>query len=244
VSHVLAAVLATGVAAWVVLVMPWRGNARYARFVGDLATGVTDRERFYLRSIITKWGITAVLAVSLMLSGWAGESVGLRAVDSWEPLLWLIGIILVGGALVGWRLRTDRRRARLRRAARTFLHLIPGRGEKGIFIAFALTAGITEELLFRSFGFAYVLWMAPHWSLDRVAIVTSIAFGLVHRYQGIKGIAATALVGWVLAQLYIETGSILAPVVVHSVLDLRLLQLSRLQDEPVLADRLAWATEG
>jgi hypothetical protein len=192
--------------------------------------------------VITKWGITAVLAVALVLSGWPGERVGLRwpaaRSGAWMPLVWLLGVVTLGGVLVWWRLRSDRRRARLRRSTRAFLHLIPGRGEKRMFTAFAVTAGITEELLFRSFGFAYVLWLAPSWSRSTAALVTAVVFGLVHRYQGIKGILATALVGWILAELYIETGSIVAPIVVHSVMDLRLLLLSRLQDEPVFAERL------
>ena len=48
-------------------------------------------------------------------------------------------------------------------------------------------------------------------------------FGLAHWYQGRLGVLATGAVGAVLTQLYLTTGSLLLPMVLHVLIDLRLL---------------------
>ena len=48
-------------------------------------------------------------------------------------------------------------------------------------------------------------------------------FGLAHWYQGRLGMLATGVLGAVLTQLYLTTGSLLLPMVLHVLIDLRLL---------------------
>jgi membrane protease YdiL (CAAX protease family) len=60
----------------------------------------------------------------------------------------------------------------------------------------------------------------PEWVLVAVA---AVAFGLAHAYQGVGGIVLTGVLGGVLAALYLSTGSLLLPVLLHAVIDLRFL---------------------
>ena len=48
-------------------------------------------------------------------------------------------------------------------------------------------------------------------------------FGFAHLYQGWRGTMLTAVLGSAFGMLYTLTGNLLAPVVVHAAVDLRLL---------------------
>ena len=54
-------------------------------------------------------------------------------------------------------------------------------------------------------------------------MVGAVAFGLAHAYQGPVGILTTGLLGGVMAALYLQTGSLLLPVLLHAAIDLRFL---------------------
>lgn len=77
---------------------------------------------------------------------------------------------------------------------------------------------VFEELLFRaaligaiSVGFGIDPWI--------LAVVSSIAFAVGHGMQGSVGIVVTGLLGFVLAAIFIVTGSFLAVVVAHYVVN-------------------------
>jgi membrane protease YdiL (CAAX protease family) len=52
-------------------------------------------------------------------------------------------------------------------------------------------------------------------------LIAAAIFGLAHAYQGITGVILAALAGALFCALYIATGSLLVPMVLHVVVDLR-----------------------
>ncbi|MDQ2049880.1 CPBP family glutamic-type intramembrane protease [Natronolimnohabitans sp. A-GB9] len=88
---------------------------------------------------------------------------------------------------------------------------------QGWLVLFAVVLPIIavfEELLFRaamigvvSAGFGIDPWL--------LAVVSSVAFALGHGMQGSVGIVVTGVLGFVLAAIYIVTGSLLVVVVAH-----------------------------
>ena len=56
----------------------------------------------------------------------------------------------------------------------------------------------------------------PMWA---VVVVSSVAFGLGHSYQGAGGMVRVTLIGLVFGALYVFTGSIWIPIVAHVILD-------------------------
>ena len=89
--------------------------------------------------------------------------------------------------------------------------------EARVFIGVSLTAGICEEVLYRG----YLLWYLQSLGLGRGAVVVAIvAFGLAHAFQGIRGIVLTGVMGAVFMGLYLLTGSLVAPIVLHATVDL------------------------
>ena len=90
------------------------------------------------------------------------------------------------------------------------------------------------------------LEMATHWMqlteallmpLWAAVIVSSLAFGLAHSYQGVQGMMKTGFAGVVLALLYVGSGSIWLPILAHMLLDLlQGLAIRELYREPPSGD--------
>lgn len=87
----------------------------------------------------------------------------------------------------------------------------------------SINAGIVEELLFR-LALPAALFAVTGNALVAV-VVSLIVFGAMHAYQGIGGVLGTLVFGAVLMALFLATGSILWPIVVHVLFDLRSLVL-------------------
>ena len=84
------------------------------------------------------------------------------------------------------------------------------------FYGMSATAGIVEETLWRGYLFWYLGHAMPLWA---AAIVSSIIFGLGHAYQGMASMPKITLVGGVFAALYLLTGSVWLPMLLHAVFD-------------------------
>ena len=90
--------------------------------------------------------------------------------------------------------------------------------------ALAITAGICEEIAYRGF----ILWYLTNWMHVSLAIVImAVAFGASHLYQGVKGAAQVAVIGAVAALLYLLSGSLWIPMVLHAVVDIIQLGMAR-----------------
>ncbi len=89
--------------------------------------------------------------------------------------------------------------------------------EMRVFAGVSVTAGICEELLYRGFILWYLGALLPRgW-----AIVAAVAiFGIGHAYQGVRGVLMTAMVGGIAMAVYLWTGSLIAPIVMHATVDL------------------------
>jgi membrane protease YdiL (CAAX protease family) len=70
-------------------------------------------------------------------------------------------------------------------------------------------------------------------------LVSSVAFGLAHSYQGLGGIMRTGLVGLAFGALFVFSGSIWLPIVGHILVDVlqgrQLREIYRDVNEPAAA---------
>jgi membrane protease YdiL (CAAX protease family) len=225
---IVAAALATALAAVLVLVVPWAGRVRYRRLLEAVARDPDARQRYYQRGITREWLALAVVGLIGLLAGRGPSSIGLTAGPRPRAALEVVvevGILLAISATV-FRYGGDRVREALRRQARGFVALLPrGRRERLWFAGVAVTAGICEEVLLRGFGTAYLRWLWPSVPDWAVVAVTAAVFGLDHLYQGTRGVVLTTLVGAVLGSIVINTGSLFPAIVIHALLDLRVLAL-------------------
>ena len=62
-------------------------------------------------------------------------------------------------------------------------------------------------------------------------LAAAVMFGLAHAYQGITGMVATGLAGAVFCVLYVRTGSLTAPILLHMLVDVRFAFLPRKREQ-------------
>ena len=104
--------------------------------------------------------------------------------------------------------------------------------ERRWWLLLALNAGVSEELYDR---LLLPLLVFPLWSnVVATFLVTSLIFGLGHLYQGWRGVASTALIAVILSFMYLLTTSLLLVMVLHVVIDARMIFLGA--RSPVRAD--------
>jgi membrane protease YdiL (CAAX protease family) len=89
--------------------------------------------------------------------------------------------------------------------------------------ALSINAGISEELMFR-LALPTVVYGASGSAIAAV-VVSVLVFGALHAYQGVTGVVGTTLIGAFLFFTLLATGSILAPILLHILFDLRSLVL-------------------
>ena len=103
-----------------------------------------------------------------------------------------------------------------------FSALVPvTNSERLKWILVAISAGICEEIVFRGW-----LLTTLHGQIGltgkSLLLAGAMIFGLAHAYQKVSGVIITALAGAFFCMIYVKTGSLLIPILLHSLVDLRL----------------------
>lgn len=113
--------------------------------------------------------------------------------------------------------------------------LLPvSKAERRWWLLLSVSAGVCEELLYRGFLFEFLrgrLDGGPQLGLTAAWLLSSIAFGTAHLYQGVAGIIKTTVVGLLLGMLAILSGSLLLPILCHVLFDAQILWMYRPADD-------------
>jgi membrane protease YdiL (CAAX protease family) len=208
--------------AYLALVTPFRGRRRYRRLRAEIDVEPRARTRWYRRSIVGKWIHVVAIGVIIAISPRAGlRDIGVVWPHSRSGVPWIVSIELIVAIVVSTVLyRITGRRGRRIPGQDSFRALLPRTGsERRWAYGVAFTAGVTEELIFRGLILNAAIWAGM--PIVVALTISSLLFGVVHLYQGRWGVIATALVGSLLGWLYLATLSIVLPVVLHVLLDLR-----------------------
>ena len=210
--------------AYLVLVIPIRGQRRYERFRQEVASDPSARLRFYRSSLLLKYVLSLVVVALFFANG--RDASGIRFATSAEATAFLVPIfigVFLGAVIVKWRLRRPASRAKLARSLRSIADLLPRTvGERRTWVLLSITAGVTEELIYRGFVLCVLDHLLPSADTFTLLVVGGLIFGLAHLYQGIKGVVLTGILGVVLGSVMIGAG-LFAAMVVHTLIDLRLL---------------------
>lgn len=187
-----------------------------------------------VRLWLYRQGITlqcVLTAIALVL--WAWQRRPWAALGVVPRLTWgLLGVALGFTVIVVYvlthrrkTLEDDEAMARLRRQMSKIQRMLPSSDEEvRWFNRLALTAGFCEELLYRG----YLIWYLSTWmAVLPAALLASVVFGFGHAYQGPRGIALTTAVGLFMCVIYLLTGSLLACMVIHALMDLHAGHMSR-----------------
>lgn len=114
-------------------------------------------------------------------------------------------------------------------AESTGLYFLPEtRTEYRTFSFLGVTAGITEEIIFRGFLIWALATFMPLWV---AAAASLLVFTFMHRYQGLKGMMQVLAVGTLITVLYVISGSLYPLIILHIAVD-------------VLNNMLLWKARG
>lgn len=205
------------------IVQPIHGWLNYQRFIKRVNEGeAAHRRKLYVATIIGEW-----TALTVLLVAW------------WQldrPLAWLgmnatLGngfwaCLVLGGGVLAYLARAGRgiagmsqeERLSLRASLGDLRHFLPqSDAELKVFTGLSITAGIVEEIIFRGFALWYLASFMP---ITAAIILSSIAFGFGHSYQGANGILKTGIIGVVFGIIFVVSGSIWLPIILHMGLDL------------------------
>jgi membrane protease YdiL (CAAX protease family) len=238
----LATTAIAALALYLLVAEPLLGRHAHRRLLAALDVGEPDaRRRFYLQWVWQGWALLlATLLVTLGAAGWTPAQLGLQP-PHW-PAGWSadgatgsllagfaggVALAAVGGIALGLVVARRHKGAAAPRTPRVaggdrLLRMLPhSHAERRGFIALAFTAGITEEVIWRGFGLGLLSALLPHAPAALPIVLAALAFGWAHLYQGWSGVLATAFIGGLLAWLYWATGSLLPPMLLHVLVDLR-----------------------
>lgn len=181
------------------------------------------RATLYRASMTTAWTLALIGAVVVTLSPTLTvTSVRLRGLPAGTFFIHLgatLAALTAGMLLIGWL-----RKSLHRPESRDLLHLLPRTGhERRLFWAVSLTAGITEEFVFRGIALTALASVMPAGGIPGpwvAAAIVSVAFGLGHGYQDSLGMLRAGCLGFLLAVPTLLTGSLLPGIVAHTLIDL------------------------
>jgi CAAX protease family protein len=206
-------------------VVPWRGAVRINRLLRKPGLSSADRLSLYASTIFFQWIIVAIVAWRSASRMMSAEELGLEARDRWRVAF--ISIILTG-ILSASQVVSLRKITKMPEGQRGSLFAITEKimprtpVETCVYAGLALTAGISEEFLYRGFVFAaFARMFANCGSSGAAAAALSAAwFSLAHVYQGRRGVITTCVVGIIFASARIWSQSLIPPAIAHFGVDL------------------------
>ncbi|MCZ6837305.1 MAG: CPBP family intramembrane metalloprotease [Planctomycetota bacterium] len=198
-DHVLVAML--------FIVIPVLSVTDDRKFKSQLGAGRPNARLVYYRSIMAwSWGLTLVVAALWMMNTRGITQLGFGFETGWGFWIGLALTILVCALMIYQLFALRRDPEKLKEAAAPFesvKDMLPHSDrEAKEFAALSITAGITEEIIYRGYLMLYISAVVPVGGMWPAAFLSSLAFGLA------------------MAGLYLLTGSIWLLIVLHAVIDL------------------------
>ncbi|WP_067485694.1 CPBP family intramembrane glutamic endopeptidase [Actinomadura hibisca] len=227
-------VLAVLLAACVLVGEPLLGKISYDRLARR-----RDRDpRALIRTLrlwmASSWTLAGLAMVIVAVSPGVGlADVGLAvAGDPGEvagTVTGMVTVMVVLGLLLWWAGRSGRlpglRRLTERQSA-GFEALLPRTPrERWAGLGMAITAGVCEEVVYRGMLIALGVGVLGL-PLKGAAVLALVVFAVGHLYQGWRNVLVVALPGYALTMMYLSTGSLLVPILVHIAIDVRSLALA------------------
>lgn len=187
----------------------------------SLEAGTFDPTPGYLYTFIILWSLTLLLALDWWTAGRDPRALGLKLHMDYRflagALLTAVVIVLFTWQFFKIRGATDERKRKIAEKNARIFEVMPSNSRQLLYVVgVSITAGVTEELLCRGFLiWAFTAYMNP----VLAAVLSSLLFGLGHFYQGIPGIAKTGGRGLIMAILYIGSGTLWLPIILHAFVD-------------------------
>ncbi len=192
-------------------VLSWR-SARPEQLQGIPKTAL------YFSAVLSQW-ILAAIGVLVVFVAWPRWTDVSLAEVPWSGFFkWTLLVVGISVAGLGLVLLLEQRGWWPEESEMVRL-LMPENGRERFWALFGLapTAGLCEEFLYRG----CLLAQATAWfhSAAWGVVVSSIAFGFAHSYQGFNGMIRAGLLGALLAWPVVQLGSLYPSMAAHFMID-------------------------
>ncbi|WP_338465945.1 CPBP family intramembrane glutamic endopeptidase [Novosphingobium sp. ZN18A2] len=215
----------------------WHNRGRMEKF--RALTDTDERQRTFKRWTLSSFAIYGLGGAALLaLIGRAGSLVSFPA--EFRPVAALVGpglaqdasqtgsmlagmvtgvIIATMALFIVWRFVLGKR---TQPVIGDVAALFPrNRAEAIALLPLAINAGLSEEIMFRV-ALPLLGTLATGSAVAGFAIA-AVTFGLMHWYQGWRGVLLTGLASGVFISLYVSSGTLIVPIVIHALVDVMLL---------------------
>ena len=207
----------------IAIAYPIAGLLGFRRLLRRVAAGEkVNRTKLYRNTIISHWTLLFICMAmwSNMARPWSAIGLSLE-LDLWFALGAVLTMLAIGALVMQIRQVNEATADEIKSIKDRFGNLaviIPQNGnELARFYGLSVTAGIVEEILWRGFLIWYLSQFMPLWG---AALVSTIGFGLAHAYQGLKHLPQITAVGGAFALLYLLSGSLWLPIILHAAVDI------------------------
>jgi membrane protease YdiL (CAAX protease family) len=180
------------------------------------------RSRAYMESAIIEWALVILVLFHWMSTRRPVTGLGFGPPAGWR--FWAASVLVLAAlGFTTWQ-RISLTRSTEHKVRREVMaqleHLRPllphTRREMIRFVLLSMTAGICEEVLFRGYLLWYLSCLVP---VVAAWMAGALLFGMAHAYQGSGGVLRTGLVGAGLVALYLISGSLWLPMILHAYVD-------------------------
>lgn len=209
----------------IAIVLPVGGFISVQKVRRQVAAGIayTTRATDYRNNILVLWAVTLLVLILWITLDRDWSLLGIAPVQGSAVMigiaLLLAGVLVCVNAYYYRRVEESDTAAQQIVAATAGFEMFLPHTHRDLrwFYGLSVTAGITEEILYRGFLIAYLVNVLP---LAAAAVVSSLIFASAHLYQGLQGAARTFVVGLAMASIYLLSGSLLFAIIAHILVDI------------------------
>lgn len=213
------------------LYYPISGYFQQKKLTEKAKEGINIKIIWYRDTIIWAWVPVAFILLLIPFSSMHFEDMGFKMIDlrassssNWIvfPVIGLYIIYLLYNiySILILKYSKESRVKSAEQIPDDFRYFLPvTKEEKKTWILVAISAGITEELIYRAYLFYALGLFFPDLSLMMILLISTILFGIGHIYQGTE-VIKPVLIGLFLGLFYIIFDSIIPVMIIHILQDL------------------------
>ena len=207
--------------AFIAIVAPVWGVIGHRQMMERLANVPNARIAGYRKTMMVEWIVVAIVLVVWLGGGERLAALGLGFETGWA--FWVFGGLTLVACVLSivqaiTITRSEKKLADVSEQLRSLAPMVPHNDrESQWWVGLSVTAGICEEIIYRGFMITTLAVLFGPWP---AVGLSSLAFGLAHAYQGPKGVLKVFAIGLTMGALFVLSGSLWAPIVLHIVIDL------------------------
>ncbi len=183
-----------------------------------LLTVAGARVGFYRNTTLTLWVVTGLVVLAVVIEAVPWRDLGFTVEWTWQFIL--ASSLVLGSSLallLGSRVTETNYSDRKASYEHVRYSLPHTPQELRYMIGTAVTAGISEEIIYRAFLFWY---FSQYVDFLAAVVIANIAFSLGHIWSGPKNMFGAFVLGMVFSTTYLFSGSLLPAIVLHAFVDI------------------------